>query len=126
MLHPGYCAAMSTRPLASGTDDAAARVEGYDLARALAIVGMVIVNFTVVMGAEAGDPAWLRRLVSSLEGRAAAVFVTLAGVGMSLMSRRARETGHAGDLRSERVSLLKRALFLFVIGILYQGSSIVC
>jgi hypothetical protein len=62
------------------------RIVGYDLARALAIMGMVVVNFKVVMGASEAGPDWLVWLVNLLEGRAAATFVVLAGVGMSLIS----------------------------------------
>jgi uncharacterized membrane protein YeiB len=82
---------------------------------------MVVVNFVVVMGAESGDPGWLRALVTALEGRAAATFVVLAGVGMALMSRRARESSDPGELHPIRMTLLKRALFLFVVGILYYS-----
>lgn len=114
---------------AQHTDDAlttqregrSGRIEGYDVARSLAIAGMVIVNFAVVMGAESGDPGWLRGLVGALEGRAAATFVVLAGIGMALMSRRARESNSPSELRPIRVTLLKRALFLFVVGILYYS-----
>ncbi len=98
-----------------------ARIEGYDLARAVAIAGMVIVNYTLVMGAEDGEPGWLRTLVGTLEGRAAATFVVLAGIGMSLMSRRARGSSDSADLRGVRITLLKRALFLFVVGILFYS-----
>jgi uncharacterized membrane protein len=61
------------------------RIIGYDVARALAIFGMVVVNFKVVMAASEADPGWLASLVGLLEGRAAATFVILAGVGLSLL-----------------------------------------
>jgi uncharacterized membrane protein YeiB len=67
------------------------RIIGYDLARALAIFGMVVVNFKIVMGAEQNGPPWLTQLVGLLEGRAAATFVVLAGVGLSLLSRNSRD-----------------------------------
>ena len=66
------------------------RIIGYDLARALAVFGMVVVNFKTVMSAEQGGPAWLGGLVGLLDGRAAATFVVLAGVGIALISRKAR------------------------------------
>ena len=46
------------------------RIIGLDIARALAIVGMVVVNFNVVMAGDVSSPGWLRFLVVSLEGRA--------------------------------------------------------
>ena len=42
------------------------RIIGYDLARALAIFGMVIVNYKVVMGGVAGSE-WLKWLASLLK-----------------------------------------------------------
>ena len=66
---------------------AAPRVPGLDLARAGAILGMVLVNFHLVVAGGAGDPEWLQSAVASLQGRAAATFVVLAGVGASQIGR---------------------------------------
>jgi len=95
------------------------RIIGYDFARALAIFGMVVVNFKIVMGAGEAGPGWLVWLVGLLEGRAAATFVILAGVGLSLLSRRARLANDKAGINKNRTTLLKRALFLFVVGLLY-------
>lgn len=83
-------------------DGSSKRFDGLDLARAFAVFGMVIVNFKVVMTCVSGpddmygylrfigsltlksDPAWLIAFTGSLEGRAAATFVTLAGGGTAL------------------------------------------
>ena len=74
------------------------RIIGYDVARALAIFGMVIVNFKIVMGAEQNGPAWLIHLAGLLDGRAAATFVVLAGVGLSLLSRKGRMSSDPAQL----------------------------
>ncbi len=95
------------------------RIVGYDLARAFAIFGMVVVNFKIVMGAEQDGPTWLLNLVGLLDGRAAATFVVLAGVGLSLLSQKARMLDDYCRLAEKRKMLLKRALFLFVVGLLY-------
>jgi len=95
------------------------RIAGFDIARACAVVGMVIVNFKVVMGASGKGPTWLVWIASLLDGRAAATFVVLAGVGISLMSDMARRAGDAKQIHQHRVTLVKRAVFLFVIGLLY-------
>jgi uncharacterized membrane protein YeiB len=95
------------------------RIIGYDVARALAVFGMVLVNFKVVMGAAGSGPVWLDGLMSLLEGRAAAVFVVLAGVGITLMTNKGRQFGSLDRQRSDRTTLLKRALFLFVVGLAY-------
>lgn len=100
------------------------RIEGYDLARALAIFGMVVVNFKIVMtlGSEAPPgPEWLQVLTGLLEGRAAALFVVLAGVGLSLIARGARASGDAAQIAAVRVTIWKRAVFLFVIGLLFTS-----
>ena len=94
------------------------RIEGYDLARAVAIIGMIIVNFKVVFNAYSGSK-WLVNFAELFDGKAAATFVVLAGIGLSLMSNRAREERDTGRLKGIRWSLLKRALFLFVAGLLY-------
>ncbi len=95
------------------------RVIGYDLARALAVFGMVIVNFKIVMGAEQKGPAWLAALVGLLDGRAAATFVVLAGAGISLLSQNGRMLGDHKRLSRGRHMLLKRAIFLFIVGLVY-------
>lgn len=95
------------------------RVIGLDLARALAVFGMVIVNFKIVMGAAENGPGWLVSLVGLLDGRAVATFVVLAGVGISLLSRSGRMSGDPELVRGNRNRLLRRAGFLFVVGALY-------
>lgn len=92
------------------------RIAGYDFARALAIFGMVAINFKYIMGAEDNGPEWFIWFMYLLDGRAAAIFVMLAGVGLSLLSRRARIANDLAGLRKNRKSLLKRAVFLFIIG----------
>jgi len=87
------------------------RLLGLDLARFLAFAGMVIVNFSVVMGATPGPDGWANILSSSLEGRAAASFVVLAGIGLGLAAER---TGFT----STRLATMKRAAFLLVVGLL--------
>lgn len=99
--------------------DSVSRIIGFDVARALAVIGMVLVNFKVVMGAEDTGPPWLNGVMGLLDGRAAATFVILAGVGLSLVSRRARLDNDTDGIASHRTTLLKRALFLFVVGLLY-------
>jgi len=96
----------------------AQRIVGLDLARALAIIGMVIVNFKVVMTNEQ-SPVWLDRLTGLLEGRAAALFVVLAGVGLALLTRRSWESGEPAKIASDRAKIIRRAVFLFLVGLAY-------
>ena len=85
-----------------------ARLAGLDLARFVAFAGMVIVNFKIVMGAEDGGD-WLTLATTALEGRAAATFVVLAGVGLALSAVR-------GNPNRTGVTV-KRAAFLLVLGL---------
>ena len=86
------------------------RLTGLDVARFFAFAGMVIVNFKVVMGADTG-PGWLYAFTTALEGKAAASFVVLAGVGLGL--------AYALSNQRDTISVtLRRAAFLLVVGLL--------
>lgn len=95
------------------------RIIGYDFARAIAILGMIIVNFKLVMAPNDEEPAWLKWLTGLLEGRAAATFVVLAGVGISLLSRQACESNNPLTIALKRQVLFRRAIFLFGIGLCF-------
>ena len=109
----------ATRSPQAANPRAMNRIEGYDVARALAVFGMVIVNFKTTMGAERLGPEKLVGLLNLLDGRAAALFVVLAGIGISLLTRRALQTGDRMMLAAHRRSLLRRALVLFAVGLAY-------
>jgi uncharacterized membrane protein YeiB len=94
------------------------RVVGFDVARALAILGMVVVHFSLVMAADpaAGGPRWLEVVLGFLDGRAAATFVVLAGVGVTLMSQRAVRGSDLQAITKARKVLVRRGAFLLVLG----------
>ena len=94
------------------------RIEGYDVARALAIFGMIIVNFKIVMGSSEAGSDWLVVFAGLFEGRAVALFVILAGVGLSLLSRRAFQTNDPEARRIAQLRIVKRSTFLLVFGLL--------
>ena len=60
------------------------RVAGFELAKALAIFGMVIVNFRIAMNAEIGN-LLLVDFAELFESRVSTLFVILAAVGASLL-----------------------------------------
>lgn len=80
------------------------------MARGLAVLGMVLVNFDLALGSQAG-PAWVGRLVESAQGRASALFVVLAGIGIQLLSR-SRGSMIRGTLVRRGVALLGLGLLL--------------
>lgn len=92
---------------------ASTRVGGYDLARALAIIGMVMINFPIYLTTLGPDaPGSLGVWLANLHGgRAAALFVTIAGAGIGFMARGA-------NLWAVRRVLLLRSIFLLIAGAL--------
>lgn len=94
------------------------RIIGIDVARALAVVGMVIVNFKVVLGEEGQN--WIKMLASVFDGKASATFVVLAGVGIALGTNSALRNNDLSKLRMAQIKIVKRAVFLFVIGLSYM------
>jgi uncharacterized protein len=96
------------------------RIMGYDVARAIAVIGMVIVNYhNIFLVGRSRHPHWFTGLAFFLQGRAAAIFVMLAGVGITLMSHKALLSGDALLFRKVRQDLLKRSLVLFLIGLVF-------
>ena len=88
------------------------RLAGVDLARAIAVFGM----FAVHVGPDpANAPGALRPLLHIFQGRSSALFATLAGMSLVLVSgRRHPKTGMEG--RRVRVRLATRAVILIVLG----------
>ncbi len=90
------------------------RIYGFDLARALAVMGMVVVNFAAMMEIDEYPTRWLGPAVDFIYGRAATVFVMLAGVSLSLMAEQwANRDGKVG-LKSY---MMKRCALLLVAGV---------
>ena len=91
------------------------RTHGYDVARAIAVLGMVMVDVRHEQLAYDRGPAALLWLLNGLEGKAAALFVLLAGAGLSLRMRR-----HDVDeeLHVDRRPFFERALLLIGGGLL--------
>jgi len=102
---------MTSHPLVDRSPtSAAARVRGIDLARGLAIVGMVAVHIgpTDITGL-AG------RLYAAPHGRASLLFVLVAGLGVSLLAR-----SRSGTRSSTGWRLGWRALLLLPAGLALQ------
>ncbi len=95
----------------------AKRIIGVDVARALAVIGMIIVNFKMVFGQK--GQSWLGVFSSIFDGKAAATFVVLAGIGLAFMTNSSIKQKEALKLKKAKLKILKRALFLFIIGLSY-------
>lgn len=94
------------------------RVLGFDIARAFAILAMVIVHFSLVMGTGRDQSPGFDVLLSLLDGRATATFVILAGIGVTMMSRRAVASGDPTAIAAVRRTLIRRGIVLLGIGFL--------
>jgi uncharacterized membrane protein YeiB len=90
------------------------RIAAYDHARALAIIGMILVNTRMIMSQDVLDPWWVDTFIDLITGRAAVVFVMLAGAGMVMAYDRA-----SVDARPViKMRLIVRASLLYGIGLL--------
>ncbi|MEE3372095.1 MAG: DUF418 domain-containing protein [Planctomycetota bacterium] len=94
----------------------ATRVVGFDVARAVAIFGMAVIHFNLVM--TDGDSGWLQWVLDRFAGRPAAVFMILAGIGIAIRSRQAAEQG-AAAIHSARRVLVQRGVFFLVCGFVF-------
>ncbi len=90
------------------------RIHGFDVARALAIGAMVVVNFDVAMEVYAIPVKWIDPAIEFLYGRAAATFVMLAGLSLSLMANRYRPAVSGLPLRPY---VMRRCVLLLVAGL---------
>lgn len=91
---------------------AGVRIDGLDLARGLAILGMFVAHLLVPE-----EPVWSEpsSWIGLVNGRSAALFAILAGVSLALLSgRTVPATGDA--LLRARLRIGSRALLIFVVG----------
>jgi uncharacterized protein len=111
--------------------EARPRIVGIDVARAVALLGVVAMNWTEVFNeadlATRGvgeGPHWLERALAPFEGplttRFAATFVMLAGIGVTLLTARARRAGDVEEMREDRWRLRRRGLLLFAVGYAFE------
>ncbi|PZF67047.1 hypothetical protein DEJ33_07270 [Curtobacterium sp. MCPF17_047] len=133
--HPSRCAGEMTAPRARSTPsplrspdrspdgpsharasaNRATRLDGLDLARGLAVLGMVVAH----LGPPHPGFDWTRPESWSavVDGRSAVLFALCAGVSLTLMTRsRPEGAPGAADLVVHRRRVLVRAVALFVLG----------
>jgi uncharacterized membrane protein YeiB len=106
-----------------------ARLAGPDVVRAVALIGVVVMNYhgyLILRDIDAGGVhaprGWLDELFDPWDGplstRFAATFVLVAGVGVTLMSRRA--IGEPAGVAAMRWRLVRRGVLLYVVGLLLE------
>lgn len=96
--------------VAGGDPPRRARVYGLDVARSLAILGMLVAHFGGEAAVLAGGDDWAVRVVRFVDGRAMPLFVVLSGAGITLLLR--RSTRPVRELAGRAVLLLLAGLLL--------------
>lgn len=91
------------------------RIMGLDLARGLAIIGMLAAHTVASPPFDWADPATWGDIVN---GRSSILFGVIAGISIALMTR-VRPTDREG-LRRERLRLLGRGVLIFLIGVVLE------
>lgn len=114
-------------PTARFTDTApSARLHGPDVVRAVALIGVVVMNFHgyLILRSFESNTAWSRTgwleelfdpWTGPLSTRFAATFVLVAGVSVTLLTRRA--IGDPLRVREMRWRLVRRGVLLYVLGL---------
>ncbi len=95
------------------------RIAGYDLARALALFGLMVPNVSPDVE-NVTFPLYdviKLRLHSLMEGGAIPTFLLLGGVGVSLLTQQVRLTNDVCKITDSRKRLIRRAAFLLLVGI---------
>ncbi|CAB4881888.1 unannotated protein [freshwater metagenome] len=102
------------------------RLPGLDVTRAVALIGVVILNYHGYLNNidERAHMSLAERIFDPHQGplgtRFAAVFVMVAGMGVTLMTNRSRQAGHASAIRDDRWRLARRGLLLYAGGLLLE------
>lgn len=91
------------------------RVIGFDLARAYAIFGMYIVNFTFCFGTFS-DKSFLGKFTNLFIGNSTSIFIICAGMGVVLMT--SKDNYNSAEKNKLTSIILKRSWFLFFLGLL--------
>ncbi len=95
---------------------------GIDVTRAIALIGVCVMNYHGYLnqGAATDDTGFWGRTFNPWTGplstRFAATFVTVAGIGVVLLTRRATASGDRAAIAAQRWRLARRGLLLFAFG----------
>jgi len=121
--------ALGEGPPVTATPPARQRVDrliGPDVTRGVALIGVVVMNYHGYLNgstASAGpDATWAQSLFDPWKGvlatRFAATFVTVAGVGITLLTRRGVASGDRTAISADRWRLVRRGVLLYLFGLI--------
>jgi uncharacterized membrane protein YeiB len=89
------------------------RIEGLDAGRSVAIMGMIVINYKFIFKSSDNGSDLLVGLMRALEGRFAAIFVILAGIGLGLM-----QNSYSKEKFLKVIP--RRIIFFLIIGLLHR------
>lgn len=100
------------------------RLVGPDVTRALALIGVIVMNYHGYLNQAAAafieDPTFAQRLFNPWTGvlatRFAATFTLVAGVGVTLLTNRSRLGGAPAAISADRWRLFRRGTLLYCAG----------
>ena len=109
------------------SEPAADRVIDLDVSRAVALIGVALMNYQGYLMLLSGEPVG-RSVVNHaldpwrgpLATRFAATFVVVAGMGVTLMTNRVRRSATPTQVREMRWVLVRRGLLLYAFGALLE------
>ena len=102
------------------------RLAGPDVTRAIALIGVVVMNYHGYLNGslDESDRTFVGRVfdpfLGPLSTRFAATFVTVAGIGISLLTNRSRVAHDRRAISEDRWRLLRRGLLLYAFGLLIE------
>ncbi len=102
------------------------RFAGPDVTRAIALIGVVVMNYHGYLnhGDDGVNRSFAERVFDPWNGplatRFAATFVTVAGVGVTLLTNRSRLASDRAAIRADRWRLVRRGLLLYTFGLVIE------
>lgn len=94
-----------------------------DVVRAVALIGVCVMNYhgyLISEGAKYPPTTFIERIFDPWQGplstRFAATFVTVAGMGITLLTRRSRASGDRRSISADRWTLIRRGVLLYAFG----------
>lgn len=107
-------------PAASLTTLGRPRLVALDVVRAVALIGVVAMNYVGALVVPGRDRGFWGRVFDPYTGvlstRFAATFVLVAGIGVTLLTDRARLSGDRDEIGRTRLRLARRGLLLYGVG----------
>ncbi len=103
------------------------RIIDLDVTRAVALIGVCVMNYhgyLIARGADYPPRTFVERIFDPWQGplstRFAATFVTVAGMGITLLTTRSRTSNDRAAISANRWKLLRRGVLLFAFGYFFD------